>query len=301
MRITANTSADNSLFYIQQGRAKLDKLAELIASGQNVNRPSDDPISTNMILGIADKLKTGDQYLSNIDKTKIQMQITGTALQGMYDTLKIARDLANSLVNGSTDTQTLNNAVSQFQTLKQQMIDYGNVRNGETYLFAGADSMTAPFSGTAPYYGGDETTLNINIADSSTIKLNIPGNQILTADTAVSQPYGSTNILEAFDNLITAVGANDVAGINAGAQALIAGAKQVNNAQTDIATRQIRLNSMEQMNSNNRNTLLTVVGDIQTVDYAKLGVELTQQQTAFNASLSATAKLTQMSLLDYIS
>lgn len=300
MRVTANTSSENALFYIQQGRTRLDKLQELISSGQNVNRPSDDPIATNLLLSVADKLKTTDQYKSNIDKTQIQMQIASTALQGLYDTVEQARDLANSLVNGSTDQNTLNNAVSQLQTLKQQVIDYGNTRNGDTYIFAGANSTSAPFSGTAPYYAGDETTLSVNIADSSTIKLNIPGNQILTADTAASQPYGSTNVLQIIDDLITAVGSNNPAGITAGAQALQAGTKQVNSAQNDIATRQIRLNSMELLHTNNRNTLMGVVGNTQNVDYAKLGVELTQQQTAFNASLSATAKITQLSLLDYL-
>jgi len=300
MRVTANTSSENALFYIQQGRARLDTLQELISSGQNINRPSDDPIATNLLLSVADKLKTTDQYKSNIDKTQIQMEIASTAMQGLYDTVELARDLANSLINGSSDQNTLNNAVSQLQTLKQQIVDYGNTRNGDTYIFAGADSTTAPFSGTAPYYGGDENTLNVNIADSSTIKLNIPGNQILTANTAASQPYGSTNILQTLDDLIAAVSSNNAAGITAGAQALQAGTKQINNAQNDIATRQIRLNNMEQLHTNNKNTLMSVVGNVQNVDYAKLGVELTQQQTAFNASLSATAKITQLSLLDYL-
>jgi flagellar hook-associated protein 3 FlgL len=39
---------------------------------------------------------------------------------------------------------------------------------------------------------------------------------------------------------------------------------------------------------------------VQEVDYAKLGVQLNQQKIAFDASLSATAKLSQQSLLDYL-
>jgi flagellar hook-associated protein 3 FlgL len=45
---------------------------------------------------------------------------------------------------------------------------------------------------------------------------------------------------------------------------------------------------------------MTVYSNTQTADLAKLGVELTQQQTAFNATLSATAKISQLSLLDYL-
>jgi flagellar hook-associated protein 3 FlgL len=54
------------------------------------------------------------------------------------------------------------------------------------------------------------------------------------------------------------------------------------------------------MNENTRNTLETIYGNTQNVDYAKLAVQLNQQKIAFEASLSATAKLSQRSLLDYL-
>jgi flagellar hook-associated protein 3 FlgL len=79
-----------------------------------------------------------------------------------------------------------------------------------------------------------------------------------------------------------------------------AGADQITVAQTDVAGRLVRLDSMKSMITNNQNTLKTVFGDIQNVDYAKAGVMLSQQTTAFNAALSATSKLSQLSLLDYM-
>jgi flagellar hook-associated protein 3 FlgL len=41
-------------------------------------------------------------------------------------------------------------------------------------------------------------------------------------------------------------------------------------------------------------------GDLQNVDLAQLGVEIQSQTTAFEASLSATAKVSQLSLLNYM-
>jgi flagellar hook-associated protein 3 FlgL len=57
---------------------------------------------------------------------------------------------------------------------------------------------------------------------------------------------------------------------------------------------------MKSMITNNQNTLKGMYGDIQNVDYAQAGVQLSQQTTAFNAALSTTAKLSQLSLLDYM-
>lgn len=300
MRVTSNMSADNSIYNIQKGRVKLDKLQEAVASGQNVNRPSDDPINTRLLLDIGDKIKTGDTYLSNIKKSAIWQQFTNTALTGMADTLRLAKQQVATIAGGTDDLTIRQNAVAQLTALKQQMIDMGNMQQGDQYIFGGAKNTVAPFSGSAPYYTGDETGLKIEIGPATTQQMNIPGNQILTADTAAAKPYGATNILKTFDDLITAINANDIAGISAGSLALNNGAKQINNAQSDVSARLMRLDSMTKLNSNSRNTLMEVYSNTQNVDYAKLGVELSQQKVAFEASLSATAKLSQLSLLDYM-
>jgi len=300
MRITANITADNSLYNIQQSRSRLDKLNQSISSGNNVNTPSDDPINSRLLLDIGDKIKTGDQYTSNIKKSTIWQQFANTALTGMSDTLRLARQQVATITGGSSDPTIRQNAVAQLTALKQQMVDMGNMQMGDQFLFGGAKNTTPPFSGTAPYYGGDESALNIEIGPATTQQMNTPGNQILTADTATSQPYGSTNILKTLDDLITDITANNVAGIQTGAQTLDDGAKQINNAQSDVAARLLRLDTMAKLNDNNRNTMSMIYSTTQNVDYAKLGVELNQQKTAFEASLSATAKLSQLSLLDYL-
>jgi flagellar hook-associated protein 3 FlgL len=293
-------TSDNSLYNIQQGRARLDKINELISTGNNVNRPSDDPINARLLLDIGDKIKTGDQYTSNISKASTWQNFTNTALTGMSDIMNLAHKAVSTIAGGSSDAYARQDAAAQLQSLKQQLVDMGNMQLGDQYIFAGAKNTMAPFSGTSPYYTGDETALNIEIAPATTQQMNIPGNQLLTADTAVSQPYGATNIFKTFDDLITAVNANDVTAMQAGVTALESGTRQINSAQSDVKSRLARLDSMNKLNDNSRNTLSTIYSNTQNVDYAKLAIELTQQQTAFNASLSSTAKISQLSLLDYL-
>ncbi len=302
MRVTANITSDNSLYNIQQGRARLDKISELTSSGNNINRPSDDPINTRMLLDVGDKVKAIEQYNSNISKATIWQNMTNTALTGMSDTMRITKQIIYSVSSGSSDPTILQNVVSQLQVLKQQMVDMGNTQLGDQFLFGGANNATKPFSGTAPYYSGDETALNVEITNGSSLQMNIPGNYLLTADpTAIPpQPYGGANILKAFDDLILAVQNNDVAGIQAGTKVIEAGVKQINNAVSAVSSNLTRLDSMSKLNQNNNNTLQNIYSGVQNVDYAKMAVEMSQQQTAFSASLSATAKISQLSLLDYL-
>ena len=301
MRVTANITSDNALYNIQQGRTKLDKISEQTSSGNNVNRPSDDPINTRLLLDVGDQVKTTDQFSSNIGKANTWQQVTNTALTGISDTMTLAKQLMDTLTSGTSDATTRQTAISQLQAMKQQVVDMGNTQFGDQYIFGGAKNTSPPFSPTGPnYYSGDESALKVEIATGSTQQINIPGNQLLTADTATAQPYGSTNILQTFDNLIAAVGANNVTAITQGAQAMEAGIKQVQNATGDVASRVARLDSMSKLNKNSSTMLNNIYSNVQNVDYAKLAVELSQQQTAFNASLSATAKISQLSLLDYM-
>jgi len=298
MRVTQNITAQNSIYNLQQGRAKLDKLQETVALGSNINRPSDDPIGSSLLLSVGDQIKAGDYYASNITKANTFLQVTSTALQGMADNMRLAKQLVATISNGTNDPLIKANVVSQLTTLKQQVVDMGNTKMGNQYLFGGANGQK-PFDAATAAYSGDETVLQIEISQSATQQINLPGNQLLTGD-GTTHPYGTTNILQTFDNLITAVNANNVTNIKAEEQNLENGADQITKAHTDVSSWVTRLDSTSKMNTNSKNTMQTIVGNMQNVDYAKLAVELQQQQTAFQASLSATAKVTQLSLLDFM-
>jgi flagellar hook-associated protein 3 FlgL len=293
MRITPNATAYNALYNIQQGRSKLDSLSEKLASESNVNRPSDDPIATNVILDANARLQATDQFSSNITKANTFLNMTSTALQGISDTLTTAKKLVSTITSGSSDATTRQNAVSQLTTLREQLVDMGNTQYQGQYIFSGTKTTTAPFSDTSVAYSGDTTVNSVAIDTSATEKMNITGDRVLTSGTGV-------NILQTMDNLINAVNLNDVSGIQAGAKNLETGFDQITNLQTEVASRLTRLDSTSNMLSITKNTLETIRGNVQDADMYKLGVQLTLQQTAFEASLSATAKISQLSLLNYM-
>jgi flagellar hook-associated protein 3 FlgL len=299
MRITPNITSQNSLYNIQQARAEMDKTQEKIASGKNYNRPSDDPVAARLLIGFSDQLRSGEQYVSNMTKANIWLNVTETALEGMSATMAEIKKLTATLTSGTDITAVRQNAISQLQTFKQQLVDYGNTQLNGIYVFAGTtDNQSVPFSGSA--YSGDDNPIDIDLASSSSQTMNITGGRLLKGTNTVPHQYGSTDILTELDNLITAVNANDINNIQVGAQKMEDGANQVNNAITDVGGRLKRIATMQQFNGTTKSVIQSVVANVQNADYAKLAVEMQQQQLAFEATLSSTAKVTQMSLLDYL-
>jgi len=305
MRVTPGMTADSAIYNLQQGRTAIEKLNEQIASGSVVNRPSDDPLTTRQLLDLQEQIGAGDQYSSNITKASLLLSVTDTALTGMAGLMQQVKKIAGDMVSGTLDATTISGAVGNLTQLKTQLIDLGNTQIGNQYIFAGF-SNNQPFDPNG-VFSGTQDMLNIEIVDGSTISANVAGGSLLrggkppaavgTGATAGTSPV---DILGSIDALITAINNKDTAGISDAIKNMKAGADQITTARADVAGRTVRLDNMKNMIASNQNTLRGIYADRQNVDYAKAGVQLSQQSTAFNAALSATAKLSQLSLLDYM-
>ncbi|KAF0219387.1 MAG: flagellar hook-associated protein 3 [Geobacteraceae bacterium] len=313
MRVTPAMTADNALFNLQQGRSKLDKIQEQVASGVIVNRPSDDPIASRQILDLENKVKEGGQYLSNITKGNLWLNVTDTTLTSIGDIIDLAKKNVNDVSGTSTTDPTQSESVNarkiaaeQLRQLKNQLVDLGNTELQGQYIFAGFYNDTKPFNtdGTLNV-PGTSGVINTEIDAKSYVQINYSGDKLLRGG------GGGANVFTALDNLINEIdpAINQTAGVPDAmnvvtlqneAKNLEQARTQVSDARSEIAGRMTRMQSAENILTRNKSTLTGLISDMQNVDYIKAATELNQQQTAFQAALSATAKITQLSLLDYL-
>jgi len=301
VRITPNITMQNSLYNLQSTRNLMDKTNEKIASGLNYNRPSDDPVRANMLVSLADQLRAEEQYASNVEKAAIAINMIDSPLTAMSETLTDIRSLVSIAVGGVSDNLVLENMVDQLTAYREQLADYGNTQVGDNYIFAGTKVTTMPFDrnvqdppDSAPYYNGNDETISVELDTGVFEEINIPGSQILTG------PH--VNTLKTLDEFIYVLknDPTDTASLQALSKDIYTGAQQLYNAQITTGNRIYRLESISKMLDNSKNTMLTVIGNVQNADYVKLAVQMQQQQMAFEATLSTTAKISKMSLLDYL-
>jgi len=298
MRITPGMTAANALYNLQQGRAKLDKIQEQIASGQVLNRPSDDPIGARQILDLENKMKEGMQYSSNITKGSLWLNITNTTLEGIFDVIELAKKAAADVASGTTDMTLRNSTVTQLTELKTRLVELGNTQLGDQYIFGGFKNDAPPFSTSDNTFNGTSDSIDIEIDLNSRVGINIAGDALLKGTGTYGTP--PVDILQVFDDLIADITANDTGGIQQGIRDMVSSSHQVIDAQADLAGRLVRMDAAQTMVTRNQNTLKNIIASLQEVDYAKAATELTQQKTAFEAALASTAKITNLSLLDYL-
>ena len=305
MRITPGMTADNAIYNLQQGRAAMDELQEQISSGSIVNRPSDDPLSARQLLELDGQIAAGDQYISNIEKGSLFLDVSSAALSGMSEIMQQVQKIAGTMASGTTDQLARDMAASNLANLKQQLIDYGNTQMGDQYAFSGFKNAQ-PFD-NAGNFTGTSDALKIEVAKGSQVTINITGGNLLrgggppaAVGSGLTAGTSPVDVLGGIDALIAAINSNNTTGIADGVKNMKAGSEQINGNLTVVAGSKARLDNMKSLITNNQNTLKSIYGDMQNVDYAKAGVELSRQTTAFSAALSTSAKLSQLSLLDYM-
>ena len=304
MRVTSGMTANNAVYNLNQGQNVLNTLQEEVSSGSVVNQPSDNPLTTRQLLDLQDQINSGKQTTSNITKGTLMLNVTNTALTGMMDIMGQVKTAAASALNGGTPT-SIASATNNLTQLKAQLVDFANTQNGNQFVFGGFKN-SPPFD-AAGNFSGTNDALNVQITSGSQVSTNVSGGNLLRGGTPpVAVGSGATaggspvDILGSIDALITAISSGNTAGISDGIKNMATAGDQIAAAQTDVAGRLVRLTNAQTMITNNQNTLENAYGDMQNVDLAKAGVELSQQTTAFNASLAATAKITQLSLLNYM-
>ncbi len=300
MRVTEMTSANKAIYNIEQGRAKLDQLNNQIATGLQVSKPSDDPIATEQIMNANSLLSGIDQYMNNIKTGNLWLKTADSALTGISDYLQKIKDTAYTMNNGTTDVNSRNTAVTTLTTFRDQILQLGNTQFDGQYIFAGFKNNQPPFDLTDPThtFQGTDDAINLEIDRGVKAPVNYSGGQLLRGGT----PPGSsgTDIIGTIDNVINALNTNNVAALQTELPKLNAAFAQVQNTRSDLAGRMLRLQSTTNIHKTVQNNLKDLVAGLQNVDYARAITQLNTQNTAFEATLQATAKISQLSLLDYL-
>jgi flagellar hook-associated protein 3 FlgL len=293
MRVTESVLANTTQTNLQRMQQRLLDLQQQVSTGVKVSKPGDDPLTAQQILDLQDQLGSGDQYVKNISTGNAFLTTEESALGSMGDSLTRLKEIALQMSNGTYSADQRTNAMAEVQQLKEQMISLGNTKLGDRYVFSGSKTDTQPFD-TSGAYNGNDSDVSINIDASNSVVINYSGGKLLRGT------GGGTDVLGTIDNLINALGSNDVSGVQSTVSDLDKSMNQVLSARTDIGARMNRLEATNNFLSNTQVYLQKTISDKQDIDIAKAISDLTQQQTAYQAALMSTAKISSMSLLDYL-
>lgn len=300
MRITSNMLLAQQIAAMQSNNTAMSQAQIQVSTGKRINEASDDPAGAVNIMSSDSSLRALDEYRTNVQTASSRASVEDGVLQQMSDLLTRVKELGvqeNTATATPTTHQVANSEINQ---IFQQLVDLGNTKFGNEYLFGGDQSLTAPFASTGSGATLSYTTTNptgqrtVAIGDGRTIAATHDGTQlflntgVLDAVRSMSQSldpaspsYGQTGISSALSSIDSAL----------------------NNVQTMVGDTGARENTLQSAGQNIdalKANLTTFKSNVQDVDMESAMTELTSRQLAYQAALLATSKVESLNLTDYL-
>lgn len=170
MRITRSMMVNNMEYWASKQTEKLNDAQTVVASGKQINKPSDDPEATGQILKDRATISVYGQYESNISQAQTWIETSNTTLDSVNSLLQEAQDVLSSLSTGDAGTS----ASEELGNIYEQVLSLVNSRYGSGYRYSGNHSATIPYSNNVEVSGGVSSDIMFDLAaDASEVTVEI--------------------------------------------------------------------------------------------------------------------------------
>lgn len=301
MRITDGIIVSTMLQNLQDTENRIGTIDNQLTSGQQLSQISDNPAQASRILGLQSTIALNGQYQRNATGAAAWLGATDAALSGVSEVMARAQELAVEAANDSQSGTDRQDLASEVNSLIAQVAQDGNATYEGNYIFAGAQTDTAPFTagtGSVTYNNSDPVSatklLTREIAPGTTVAVNTLGHD----------PTGGTGV---FDQVFSALTGLYTALQNNSTSAIQTSITQLSTSQGALSqTRAVVGGTMDQVNTTQQQ--LTLLGThldqyrstLQDADLAQAATDFATANNVRQASLSAMAKSFPPSLFSYL-
>ncbi len=183
-RVTVNSTQNNSLRNIFRITEELFDAQRQVSTGKRISKPSDDPTGTRDSLSLRTGVRRTEQFTRNIDNNRIFLQSSDSALNTIGVSLNRAKELAIQGLAGTATSSTRSFAAGEVDNILSQVLQSGNTKVKNLFVFSGTDTRTTPFdvSASGAVYQGSTSKFDIPIADNAAIEFSLPGSDVLAVD-----------------------------------------------------------------------------------------------------------------------
>ncbi len=339
MRVADKMAFNHVNRNISRNRSEMADLQDKAATQKKVNKPSDDPLAATRVLGFRTEEKVSSQFIKNINVARAFLEFTDQSLSETTEALSRAKELALSQSSdASTNTEARKAVAEELSQMLSQVVQIGNRKLGERYIFGGYRTETQPFDKHGNY-GGDDGQMQLQIQKDAFVPINVSGDKVFLGLGPKTTPQGLSpraaeqipeyrqsesdrkianeeklaleipivtedsngiNLFKTLQKLEVSLRTDDKAGIQETLDELDAGINQVIQARSQVGSRIQTLNQTEQ-------SLQKVITDSklnaslqEDADAFQVVSDINKTDSTLRATLETSGKLIQPSLLDFL-
>ena len=296
MRITDQTLMKNVLTDLDQTRQGLVRAQSVLASGREVQQPSDDPARAMDAMLARSALAQNGQFHRNVGSGVDWLKATDGALSQAGDLMQRARQLVLQAGNASTAPADDAALAQELGQIAEAVVGTGNQSLEGRYLFGGTQTLAAPLTATgspptAVTYNGNSGSVNREIGPGLSVAVNVCGDQLFT---------GAAGLLPALIQARTDVQAGNTAALAADLQGIDTALDGLTTLRTDVGARLGRLQSAQTGLGSLEVALTQQLSGAEDADIARTATRYATLNTAYQAALNAAGRLLPTTLIDFL-
>ena len=306
MKVSTSMFFDNASKQLGSIQSSLAKTQTQLSTGKQINRPSDAPDKSSLITRLQSEMTRQASYQGNLNAVNVRLQAEETALRNTSNVMYRFKELAVQAANDTLSTADRNTLSFEMIQLREQILSMANSQDSNgNYLFAGSRVAQQPFGEDAKgrvVYQGDQSRMLVPVGDNRQMNLNIPGSDVfvrLVRDDDKGNKIG-VGFFQALSDMVDAVKNTDRPNIQRGIKELDRMQQGISDANAQLGTDMNVVDSQGVVLDEITLRLKTTLSDVQDLDYTEAITKMNKDQLALESAQSTFAKISKLSLFNYI-
>lgn len=287
MRVANKIIYDMVKFNLGKITEELNHANRVVSTGKRISDLSDDPVGLTQALNIKSALSNFEQLGRNITTGNSWLTASESAMSNVHGLISDAKTLCVQMATATIGASERISASETVQNMLEEVISLANTEFNGSYIFSGSKTDTVPFNPDGTY-NGDHNPLTIKIGRDASVQVGSDGEAV----------FGT--IFDTLSDLKDALGANDVDGIQMAMGNLDTHFDHVSNKISDVGSKMLRMEIKENIFLDLKISNTERLSKIEDADITDAIIDLQARELVYQAALSSSAKVMELSLVDYI-
>jgi len=305
MKVSTSQIFERATTQMSKQQAKVADMQTQLATGKQIVRPSDNPEQGALIQRLSTALNRQDVYAGNLETINNRLNAEESALMSSENIMQRVRELAVQAINASLSASDRSIIATEVSALRNELVSLANSQDvSGNYVFSGAMTQTQPFAENAAgeiSYQGDQTRTMVDVSDQRQLLLNRPGNEVFASVLRQSDEGAErVGFFTVIDDFTAALTNDNQVQLQASLSEISDLTESVGLAMADVGSRMNIVESQVDGLADAKLRYQELLSDAEDLDYASAITQLTSEIMSLEAGQSSFAKISQLSLFDYI-
>lgn len=285
-------------------KTQLEEAVTRVSSGLDVSSPSDSPVAYSQNLKVQTQLSQNEQYKSNLQSLQTTGSYYNTCLTSIGDIMTAITQLATEESSDTATSEARTTAASQVDSYIEQLVSLGNTKVGDTYIFGGKNSTSAPFSIaydasgniTGVTFSGTTDVNKVAVNSTTSLKAGVSGSTIFTG----TADGASVDIFSTLIQFATDLRNNDTTALTSDLDSInrCVGLTSANSA--SVGSYLSNISDLLNMNTTTTKTLTETSSNLVSADTVAALSDYVALQTAYQAAAYCMSKVEGLTVLKYM-